>query len=277
MQSDAKFLAVPNWDKYQPKLKNGKPGRQWIRLDCNLEDDDVFDSLTTFQKWVCVGIWRIRARTGKNVPNDPVWIRRALHLRVTNETPDDVPGVRQVDDRSVTRRVHRAVDRLTSFGLLVLCNQQIEVESAPRDKTLQDVTKEQTYVLKPPEEPAASHVTDFQLQPPGSNGHSLLPLIREVWDFYLKTFNKNPKINTLQPARIKCAERCLKLMLEKTEGDKEQAVLGMCGAITAISKSAFHNGSNESGAKYLSWEKHIFKTTTKFEEWLDKAREKGIL
>lgn len=119
------YLAVRNWDKYQPRLKNGHPCREWIRLNTNLEDDRNYLRLTFFQRSLLVCIWRLRGRTGRNVPNDPEYVARALQIE---------PKQRH----NLTRTLHE----LVASGFLILCNQQNGDEFALHDKTGQDNTEQ---------------------------------------------------------------------------------------------------------------------------------------
>lgn len=124
------FLSIPNWEKYQPKLKNGKPNREWIRLQTHTQDDPRFASLTMFERAVLIGIWQYKGRTGNNIPNDPKYISRALYV---------IP--------KESHCIPRSIRKMTLLGFLVLCNQQNEVESAPRDETRRDKT------IQPPKVP----------------------------------------------------------------------------------------------------------------------------
>jgi hypothetical protein len=145
--TEHQYLSVNNWQKYQPKLKNGKPRRDWIRIDTNLEDDPAFMRLTFFVRSVLIGIWRLKGRTGNNPPNDPVYIARALSIEGESR-----------------HNMGRALGELVVSGFLVLSNQQIEVESALQDRTGQDKTiqeKEQKHVPKEPAPASFGHLNGF--------------------------------------------------------------------------------------------------------------------
>ena len=128
------YLSIKNWHKYQPKLKNGNPRRDWIRLDTNRVDDPEFLPLGFFSRGVLTGIMELKGRTGKNPPNDVTYLARAMHT-----IPTDRPHLRHTIDTLLTR------------GFLILSNQQIEVESALQDKTGQD----KTYNPLPPSKPTS--------------------------------------------------------------------------------------------------------------------------
>lgn len=151
---EGKYLAVVNWKKFQPQLKNGKRERGWIRVNTRLEEDEDFLALSFFQRSVLQAIWRIRGRTGRNVPFDYSYLRRALALSPaeSKHLPEaiaaltkpkasgaslgpekGVSGGAAVDQRWIS--AGSAVDQL---GFLVFSNQQIDPEFPPQDNTLQD-------------------------------------------------------------------------------------------------------------------------------------------
>lgn len=138
------YLSVKNWARFQPKLKNGKDRRDWIRLDTNLEDDPEFLALTCFQRYLLLGVWRLKGRTGKNPPNDPAYIARALQIE---------PKQRH--------NTAGAVHKLVLSGFLTLSNQQIDGESALQDKTLQRLSppnplrEGEAHGQKPPDAPGS--------------------------------------------------------------------------------------------------------------------------
>ncbi len=59
----------------------------------------------------------------------------------------------------------------------------------------------------------------------------------------------------------------------KTGGDIDRAVELLKIAIDALAGSRFHMGANNSKKTYVSWEKHLFKSQEKLEEWLEASRE----
>lgn len=142
-ESETQYLSIKNWQKYQPKLKNGKDRRDWIRLDTNLEEDPAFLRLTFFQRSLLIGIWRLKGRTGLNPPADAKHIARAL--QVEGET---------------RHNLGRAIGVLCASGFLILCNQQNEIEYALQDKTGQDKTGQSNISSadKPPRKPVLSKI-----------------------------------------------------------------------------------------------------------------------
>jgi hypothetical protein len=131
------YLSIKNWQRFQPRLKSGKPCRDWIRLDTHLEDDSEFIKLSCLERYVLIGVWRLKGRTGRNPVNDPTYISRAL----------------QVDPKTRPHIPH-ALLTVISRGFLIPCNQQIEEEFATRDETRQDETVRDKGQKPAPKEPA---------------------------------------------------------------------------------------------------------------------------
>lgn len=175
-ENQPQYLAIRNWDKFQPKLKNGKPNREWIRVDTRLEDDDSFLKLTFFERSILIGIWRIKGRTGKNPPNDVNYIRRALQLSVGESS-----------------WVGQAIFNCISNGFLVLSNQQTDEEFAPRDVTGQDKT---ISIDHPGKTAEPAKVKSVQKPKP-----KYTPQFEEFWSKYprsngkFKAFEEFQKIN----------------------------------------------------------------------------------
>lgn len=69
-----KYLAIKNWEKYQPKDTKTLP---WIRDYKDKEFDPDFSRLTILQRYMLDAICRLRGRYGRNLPNDTLWICRA--------------------------------------------------------------------------------------------------------------------------------------------------------------------------------------------------------
>ncbi len=101
--------------------------------------------------------------------------------------------------------------------------------------------------------------------------------IRTVWTYYTETFHKNPKVLTLTADREKKGLARLRECMVKTGGDIDRAVELLKIAIDALAGSRFHMGANNSKKTYVSWEKHLFKSQEKLEEWLEASREQHEL
>jgi hypothetical protein len=105
------YLTIPNWQQYQITVKNGKPNPNAIRVPTNLEDDAAFMSLPVPARYLVFGIWRLIARTGKNVPNHPERLHRALGY-----------------GRDTFANIRGYIKDATRIGVLVLSSQQIPIE-----------------------------------------------------------------------------------------------------------------------------------------------------
>lgn len=155
VETPPQYLAVKNWSKFQPLNKNGKRSREWIRVDCDLESDRVFCSLTHLQRDILTSIWRIRGRTGKCPPNDPVWIARATQT-----------------SRKETHCVPQALRVLISLGFLVLTYQQMNEDNLPDSSTGRNVTIRNETKEEPP------------IVPPRGTRKSPLPYSKEFEEFW---------------------------------------------------------------------------------------------
>lgn len=98
-----KYLAIKNWDKYQPR--RGKSS--WVKDWTDKDADAGYMKLTAFQRYILDGCRRLRGRFGKNVNNDPTYIARALNMLSTERA-----------------RVGNTIRTLTEQGFLVLTNQE---------------------------------------------------------------------------------------------------------------------------------------------------------
>ena len=123
--NDFKYLAIKNWEKYQP----GRAGKSsWIKDSTDKEFDAEYMGLTFFVRYVLDGCQRLRGRMGKNVPNDPKFIARALHAMSTDRP-----------------HIAHAINTLISQGFLVLTNEQVDLDVYDKNKSKnknKDVEKE---------------------------------------------------------------------------------------------------------------------------------------
>ncbi len=131
LSDDNQFLSIKNWEKFQPKLKNGKNRRDWIRIDTNRVDDPEYSRLSIFERGALTAIMELVGRTGKWPPNDPIYVARAVCM---------LPEERHC--------LSRTIHKLVVSGFLILCNQQMEVEFALQDKTGHDKTIQKTIPLR---------------------------------------------------------------------------------------------------------------------------------
>lgn len=105
-ESDPKYLAVKNWEKYQPAYTSGQRAR-WIRSWVDKYDDLIYSRLSVFQRHILDGIRDMRGKLGKNPPADEQWLCNALALH-----------------RGERSHVGTTLQRLQDDGFLVLTNQQ---------------------------------------------------------------------------------------------------------------------------------------------------------
>lgn len=108
MSEEARFLAIKNWHRYQGgKMKSGNERRPWVKDYVDKEADPEYGRLTAIMRYTLDACCRLRGRIGKNLPNDPTWIGRALCV---------LPAERA--------HLAYAVNALTKRGFLLLTNQQ---------------------------------------------------------------------------------------------------------------------------------------------------------
>jgi hypothetical protein len=93
--------------------------------------------------------------------------------------------------------------------------------------------------------------------------------LQRVWDYYIDQLGKNPKMYTFTPARKQKGMARLNELLKRT-GDLSKAERAMMLAIDALAASPFHNGENDRKTQYNSWEKHLFHSQEKLENWLER-------
>lgn len=104
-----RFLAIPNWKKYQATDRKKGDIRAWVKDHSNKDGDYEYSKLTALQRYVWDAMIRLRARFGHHAHNDPTWIARATHMlpRDRAHVPD-------------------AIRTLITHGLLILTNEQVK-------------------------------------------------------------------------------------------------------------------------------------------------------
>lgn len=97
----------------------------------------------------------------------------------------------------------------------------------------------------------------------------LTPALAEVWNHYLTTTNRNPKLNTFTSTRKKKGIVRLQECLDKAGGNLPNAVNLMKLAIDKLAASDFHMGRDPktNGVKYNSWEDNVFRSAEQMEGW----------
>jgi hypothetical protein len=95
--------------------------------------------------------------------------------------------------------------------------------------------------------------------------------VRQVWDYYLKAFDRRPTLNTFRPKYEKWGLECFAHIASclREPVTKEQVVNVMQKCVDAMSEDDFSNGLLPiSTAKYTEW-KHLFGTHERLEKWLN--------
>ena len=104
MAETFKYLAIKNWDFFQPKDTRTMP---WIRDYKNKDFDPEYSRLTVMQRFMLDACCRLRGRHSSNLPNDPLWICRATAI---------LPRERH--------NATTAIQQLVTSGFLILTNEQ---------------------------------------------------------------------------------------------------------------------------------------------------------
>lgn len=95
--------------------------------------------------------------------------------------------------------------------------------------------------------------------------------VRRVWNYYIETLGKSPKLLTFTTARRKQGLARFDELLVKVRGDMAKAEIVMKLAVDALSKSPFHCGKNDHNRRFDSWEKNLFRSQEQMEEWLERT------
>jgi hypothetical protein len=80
-ESQPVYLEIKNWEKYQADNKGQvrEGPSPWIKDWTDKESDYEYSKLTYYQRYVYDALRRLKGKTGKNPPNDPLYIARATH------------------------------------------------------------------------------------------------------------------------------------------------------------------------------------------------------
>jgi hypothetical protein len=124
-----KYLAIKNWKKYQAGTdRKGRQIKAWVKDYAGKDiDDPEYSKLTALQRYVWDGCCRLRARTGRQLFNDPVWVSRALG--VIPKECHYIPGV---------------ILKLTSCGFLIPTNQEFDASQSETQPETQPETQTET-------------------------------------------------------------------------------------------------------------------------------------
>lgn len=105
------------------------------------------------------------------------------------------------------------------------------------------------------------------LSPCGDDARSLYSLLDDVWNHYITATHRTPRTR-LTTIRKRIGIVRLRECLQKTGGNRDNAVRLMKTAIDALAKSDWHMGRDEKsdGKTYNDWE-HAFGTYERMENW----------
>jgi len=113
-----------------------------------------------------------------------------------------------------------------------------------------------------PHESASPRTT---LKPPDET----LLAVEEVWACYIKTLGRKPKLCTFtKKRRTMGLARWHESFSKAAEPKAENATAMMKLCIDRLAKSAFHNGKNDRGQKFIDWE-ILFRSQEQMEKWLN--------
>jgi len=94
--------------------------------------------------------------------------------------------------------------------------------------------------------------------------------VQRVWDYHIKSLNRNPKLREFTDDRRRKGLARLQEARRKANGDLEKAEELMKLCIDAMAASAFHMGDNPAKQRYDSWE-NLFGSQKRLEFWLERA------
>ena len=93
--------------------------------------------------------------------------------------------------------------------------------------------------------------------------------LEEIWNYYLEKLGKNRHLYRFTDQRRRKGkarlEECCRIAAEP-KLESAMALMKVC--IDRLAASAFHNGDNRDGKKYLDWN-HLFRSHEKLVYWLD--------
>lgn len=110
--------------------------------------------------------------------------------------------------------------------------------------------------------------------PPLLPGMDDTDVIRRVFCYFVEQTEKHPKLCTLTATKLSMGMARFKDCMRITGGDPERAEKLMKLVIDTLVESDFHMGRGEykGKSKYNEW-KHIFNSTDKLEQWIERSRQ----
>jgi hypothetical protein len=251
MAETFKYLAIKNWEKYQPKDTKNLP---WIRDYKDKDWDQYFSQLTVMQRYMLDAICRLRGRHGRNLPNDQQWIVRATAV---------LPRERH--------NATTAIQQLINSEFLALTNEQdTPLGEVRRGKDSKEKVQDLPQNTPAPDVPATPVIidiktpTDYDLEHKKENA-----IIEAAFEHYCCATERNRLTYRLTDQRRKAALTRLKDCLKLTKGDYDKAAELLQVAIDNLARSDWHMGRDPAGKgkKYCDWISNLFKSYEQMEKW----------
>lgn len=106
---------------------------------------------------------------------------------------------------------------------------------------------------------------------PGMNG---VDAIARVFQHFVEVTDRHPRMYTLTTPKERMGRARFRDCLEMTGGDPAKAEQMMMLVVDTLAESDFHNarGKHKGQPKYNEW-KHIFVSTDKLQEWIERSRQ----
>lgn len=216
-----------------------------------LWSDEKFVELSPWARLLFVGLWNFADDEGRMEYSDK-------RLKMQIFPGDQVQVSRLVEELKRIRIVQLySVDGRSYLAL-------------PNFKKHQRVNRPNPSRLPAPDDSLSSQEPLSELQDSEQQGDA--QAVQQVWDYYIATIGKNPKVYTFTDKRKRIARARLDDLLSRVAEPKlENAVALMKLCIDRLAGSAFHAGQNEQHKRYQDWE-ILFRSTDQMERWLDDSR-----
>jgi len=149
----------------------------------------------------------------------------------------------------------------------------VRMPDAMQDQSRADQTRQEKNLMSKPDGFNLSGCETPKTPDDDHKGHRdsvFAEAVRGVWEYYIETIPRNPKLYTFTAKRKAMGIARLRDLVTRS-GSIEQGVGLMRLCVDRLKQSAFHNGKNDQQKKYLDWE-ILFRSTEQLEKWLDDER-----
>jgi hypothetical protein len=159
-------------------------------------------------------------------------------------------------------------DRETLASMTPFANETLS------SKTLNPVVEDSPYKEEPlltSNSFVETQTSDFQLSnsEPEPTEKEETAILQEIWAHYLKTIGKKPSLYSLNEKRKSMGRARFRECCGMAAEPKRANAVGMMKlCVDRLKESAWHNGSNPSGKRYLDWE-ILFRSNEQMVKWLD--------